>query len=404
MKSAYVSGLQPNQIVSSIFLVQYKDIRQKRTGEPYLALVLGDRTGEIEAKMWDNVAEVMDTFARDDFLKVRGLAQVYQNRLQFTVHRLQKQSESEIDHSDFFPTSRRDPEEMFTELRGIISAISNPHLRCLLEALFDDAEIARRYKIAPAAKTVHHAYLGGLLEHVLSLCALARFTASHYPAVDLDLLLAGIILHDLGKIYELSYDRSFAYTSEGQLLGHMIIALRMIDEKRRALPDFPQRLRTLLEHMIISHHGELEFGSPKVPLFPEALLLHHLDNLDSKMECMRAFLQKDKSLDGCWTAYNPALERTVLKKSRYLDDAPEEPPAAPVPVPAEFMPAGAAASGAHAPPARNADAAVTGPPAVTAPIPEAAIRPGPALPPEDASAAAKSTFAEKLRSALRGDR
>ncbi|HET8549696.1 MAG TPA: HD domain-containing protein, partial [Bryobacteraceae bacterium] len=224
--------------------------------------------------------------------------------------------------TDYFPASKRNPDEMLRELLGIVRGIGNPHLRRLVLALIEDAEIAARYKLAPAAKNIHHAYLGGLIEHVLSLCGLARLTAAHYPNIDLDLLLTGVVLHDIGKVEELTWHRSFGYTSNGQLLGHIVIALRMIDEKLRLMPDFPARLRTLVEHMIVSHHGELEFGSPKVPLFPEALLLHHLDNLDSKMECMRAFIEKDRHVEGCWTGYSSSLERTVLKKSLYLDDTP----------------------------------------------------------------------------------
>jgi 3'-5' exoribonuclease len=328
MKSPYVSELLPNQAVTAIFLVQHKDIRQKKTGEPYLSMVLGDRTGDLEAKMWDNVAEVMDTFERDDFLKVRGLLQVYQNKLQLTVHKLQKQHETQIDFTDYFPSSERNVEEMFAELMGRVERMRDPHLKALLTSLLTDPEIGRRYKLAPAAKTIHHAYLSGLLEHVLSLCTLAEFTSRHYRGIDADLLLTGVVVHDIGKIYELTYDRSFSYTAEGQLLGHMVIALRMIGDKLRDLPDFPPRLRTLVEHLIISHHGELEFGSPKLPLFPEAMLLHHLDNLDSKMEAIRVLIGKDRHVEGFFTAFSPALERSVLKKDKYLanqPDTPEEP-------------------------------------------------------------------------------
>lgn len=336
MKTPYVTELQPNQIVTAEFLVQAKDVRQKKTGEPYLSLTLCDRTGEIDAKMWDNVAEVIETFERDDYVRLKGVMQIYQNRPQLTIHKLQRiVDEGEIDPKDYFAASLRDPDEMFAELQGIIAGIANPHLRGLLDALFADAGIARLYKTAPAAKAIHHAYLGGLLEHVLSLCTLARMTAAHYKYVDLDLLLTGVVLHDIGKIRELTFGRSFGYSNDGQLLGHIVIALGMIEEKLRGLPDFPPALRVLVEHMVISHHGTLEFGSPKVPLFAEALLLHHLDNLDSKMECMRATVERDSRVEGCWTSYVPALERVVLKKARYLDgeqtpgagSRPEAPPA-----------------------------------------------------------------------------
>jgi len=319
MKSIFVNGLVPNEPVTSLFLVTNKEIRQKKTGEPYLSLLLADRTGEIEAKMWDNVAEVMNTFDRDDFVKVKGLAQPYQNRTQFTVHKLRRLEEHEIATTDYFPCSKRDPEEMFAELRTIIDSLSNPHLQALLNAIFADDRTARLFKRAPAAKTIHHAYLGGLLEHVLSLCALCRMMAAHYPGVDLDLLLTAAILHDIGKIEELNYERSFSYSTPGQLLGHIVMGVQLIGENLRKVPDFPPKLRLLLEHMIISHHGELEFGSPKVPVFLEALLFHHLDNLDSKMEAMRVCVERDKNPEAEFTGWISALERVVLKKERYLN-------------------------------------------------------------------------------------
>jgi 3'-5' exoribonuclease len=344
MKSPYIGTLVPNDVVTAQFLVISKEIRQKRSGEPYLALHLADRTGEIEAKMWDNVPEVMNTFDRDDFVKVKGLLQIYQNRSQFTVHRLRRLEEHEIDFGDYFPCSDREPEEMFAELQGIIANLGNPHLRALLEAVFEDPRLVTLYKIAPAAKNIHHACRGGLLEHVLSVCTLCRMAASHYKDVDLDLLLTGAILHDIGKIEELSYSRSFGYSAEGQLLGHIVIGLRIIGSKLDQLPDFPPKLRTLLEHILISHHGELEFGSPKVPIFPEALLFHHLDNLDSKMDAMRNALKRDRFAEGDFTGWISSLERILLKKERFLLDegpplqaAPETEPR-PLAIPIETAP------------------------------------------------------------------
>src|SRR5208283_4188739 len=209
MKSPYIGELQPNQVITGVFLVQLKDVRQKRTGEPYLSLVLGGRSGDIDAKMWDNVAEVLDSFDRDDFVRVKGLMQVYQNRPQFTIHKMVRVEEREVDFADYFPCSERSPEEMFAELREIVAGISTPHLRALLTAFMDDESIALPYRTAPAAKTVHHAFLGGLIEHVLSLCRLAKFTAAHYRDIDLDLLLSGVIVNDVGKVRELTYERSF---------------------------------------------------------------------------------------------------------------------------------------------------------------------------------------------------
>jgi 3'-5' exoribonuclease len=324
MKTPYVNELEPDRVITASFLVHSKEIRQKKSGELYLSLLLGDRTGEVDAKMWDNVAEVIDSFDRDDFVKVKGLIQVFHNRVQLTIHKMRRMDDSEIDPADYFPCSKRDPEEMWRELRAIGAGIDNPHLKALLEALLHDEEVARRYRRAPAAKQIHHAFLGGLIEHVLSLCALARMTAPHYGHVDVDLLLTGAILHDIGKIYELNYERGFSYSDEGQLLGHMQIGLRMVADKLRELTEFPAPLRTLVEHMILSHHGQLEYGSPKLPQFPEALLLHYLDDMDSKMECMRAMVERDRLVEGCFTTFSATLERTALKKDRYLS-GPKEP-------------------------------------------------------------------------------
>ncbi|MCX7604520.1 MAG: HD domain-containing protein [Bryobacteraceae bacterium] len=326
MKSPMCSDLAPGQSVQGVFLVQSKDIRQKRTGEPYLSLVLTDRTGEIDAKMWDNVADVADTFDRDDFVRVRGETQLYQNRLQLTIYSLQRLPDSEVDLEDFLPVSRRNPEEMWAELRSVIESIGNPDLKELLKAIFDDPEIAEAYRQAPAAKGIHHAWLGGLLEHVLSMCALARFMASHYAGIDLDLLLAGVLLHDIGKIRELDYSRSFSYTVEGGLVGHIQIGLRIVAD--HLPPGFPPKLRNLLEHMILSHHGQLEFGSPKLPSFPEAMLLHLLDLTDSRMAAMAASIEKEKNSAGVWTGYNAALERNLLDREKYMRE-PEPPRPAP---------------------------------------------------------------------------
>jgi 3'-5' exoribonuclease len=318
LKSCFIADLVPNQRVTTAFLVKHKEVRLRKSGEPFLSLVLGDRTGDMEAKMWDNVEQVQDTFSRDDFVKVRGAVLVFRNRPQFQVHRLRRLDASEIDFADYLPTSRRDVEAMYQELQDEVRSIRDPHLRVLLQAILDDESIAARLKRAPAAKSLHHAYFGGLLEHICSLVNLNRLVSQNYPQLDHDFVLAGIILHDLGKVFELSYDRTFAYTTEGQLLGHMVLVLDVLHEKLRHLPDFPPRLRIALEHMIISHHGRHEFGSPKLPMFPEALALHYLDDLDSKMQSMDSLLTREATLEGDWTSYNSSLERPLLKLDRWL--------------------------------------------------------------------------------------
>ncbi len=326
MKETFVQDFQPDARITSYFLVQAKEVRAKKaSGEPYLALSLADRTGSIEAKMWDNVEEVADTFERDDFVKVKAAVQVYRDKLQLIIHKLRVAPDSEVDLADFIPHTTRDIDEMFGELTATVEAFENPHLKALVKAFLDDPEFAEKIKIAPAAKSMHHAFLGGLLEHVISLLGLAKRVASHYEFLDVELLQTGVILHDLGKTEELTYGRSFGYSDGGQLLGHITIMLQWIDRKCAGLPDFPPRLRSLVEHMVLSHHGRYEFGSPKLPMFPEALALSYIDDLDSKLESMRATVAAEGLLESHWTRYNPSLERTLLNKQRYLaqDEAGE---------------------------------------------------------------------------------
>ena len=326
MKSPTVADLKAGKANGGLFLVQSKDVREGKTGKKYMSLTLMDRTGEIAARMWDNVESVSGLFERDDFIRVEGETQEYQGKQQLIVHRLKKALDEEVELQDFLPASKRDPLVMYAELRSILAGMSNPHLKALMEAIFADPKIAERFPVAPAAKSIHHAWLGGLLEHVLSMCELSRRIGQHYIAlgypVDLDLLLSGALLHDIGKIDELSYERSFSYSTPGQLLGHIVIGVQIVEDKLRGLPDFPPKLRMLLEHMILSHHGQLEFGSPKLPVFMEALLLAQIDNLDSKMAIMLSSIEKDRDGEGEWTGYNPALERQVLDKTSFLKQQP----------------------------------------------------------------------------------
>jgi 3'-5' exoribonuclease len=327
--------LQENKVITSSFVVASKQVKPKKNGEPYLALTLADRTGQIEAKMWDNVEEFLDAFEQDDFLKVKGLINKYKNRFQLTIHKLRRMGETEIDYTDYLPKTTKDIGELWQTLAGFIATFENPHLKALVELFMADPDIAERYRNAPAAKSLHHAYIGGLLDHVVSLFRVCDVVSRNYPQVNRDLLLTGAFFHDIGKIQELTYNRSFSYTTKGQLLGHMVIELEMLQAKLEKLPAFPDDLKTLLEHMIISHHGQYEFGSPKLPMFPEALMLHYLDDLDSKMEAMRAHFARERELEGPWTSYNASLGRPLLDSRKFLqqekasDTQPEAaPPAA----------------------------------------------------------------------------
>jgi 3'-5' exoribonuclease len=307
-----------NKIITSNFVVVAKQIKPKKTGEPYLALTLGDRSGQLEAKMWDNVEEVLNAFEQDDFLKIKGLVNKYKNRFQLTIHKLRKLGDTEIEFSDYLPKTTKNIDELWQTLADFVSSFENPFLKALVQAFMADPEIAAAYRNAPAAKTLHHAFIGGLLDHVVSLFRSCDLISRNYPQLNRDLLLTGAFFHDIGKIHELAYNRSFSYTTRGQLLGHMIIELEMLQAKLALLPGFPAELKTLLEHLIISHHGEYEFGSPKLPMFPEALVLHYMDDLDSKMEAMRAHFQREADLDGPWSSYNASLGRPLLNSAKFL--------------------------------------------------------------------------------------
>jgi 3'-5' exoribonuclease len=320
MKEFYICDCtrHENKIVTSNFVVVAKQIKPKKTGEPYLALTLGDRSGQLEAKMWDNVEEVLNAFEQDDFLKVKGLINKYKNRFQLTIHKLRKLGEGEIEFSDYLPKTTKNIDELWQTLTDFVASFQNSHLRLLVQAFMLDPDIAPAYRNAPAAKTLHHAFIGGLLDHVVSLFRSCDLVCRNYPQVNRDLLLTGAFLHDIGKIHELAYNRSFSYTTRGQLLGHMIIELEMLQAKLVLFPDFPAELKTLLEHLIISHHGEYEFGSPKLPMFPEALLLHYMDDLDSKMEAMRAHFEREADLESPWSSYNASLGRPLLNSAKFL--------------------------------------------------------------------------------------
>jgi 3'-5' exoribonuclease len=320
MKDFYIGDCSryENKVITSSFVVVTKQIKPKKTGEPYLALTLGDRSGQIEAKMWDNVEDVLDAFEQDEFVKVKGLINKYKQRFQLTIHKVRKLGESEIEFADYLPKTTKDIDELWRTLTDFVATFQNPHLKALVQAFMADPQIAAAYRNAPAAKTLHHAYIGGLLDHVVSLFRSCDLMCGNYHRINRDLLLTGAFLHDIGKIHELTYNRSFSYTDKGQLLGHIVIELEMLQAKLTLLPDFPDELKTMVEHLILSHHGQYEFGSPKLPMFPEALMLHYLDDLDSKMEAMRAHFEREAALDSPWTGYNPSLGRPLLNTEKFL--------------------------------------------------------------------------------------
>ena len=321
MKSQFIADLADGQAVSSLFLVREKEIRTSaRTGKSWLELDLADRSGTIGAKMWDNFEAIAKTFESDDVVRIRGRVKLYNNQKELTLDQIIPVAEREYDLADFLPHTKYDVEKLYVSLKAAIGGVKNPWLKQLLSSVVDDSSIASRIKRAPAAMTMHHAYIGGLLEHVVSLIGLAAAVTAHYPELDPDLLLTGVVLHDIGKIDELRYVRGIDYSDEGRLLGHIMIGVRLVQEKIRAIPDFPAPLAVLVEHMILSHHGSHEFGSPSLPQIPEAVALHFIDDIDSKMAGMRATLEaaSAEGAAGNWTERNPSLRRALLRADKFL--------------------------------------------------------------------------------------
>ncbi len=314
--------LSPTDKFESVFLVQAKEIRHKKSsGDQYLSLRLADRTGALDAKMWDNVSLFAHKFKEHDLVTVRGKVQIYNGNLQVIVHRIESIPDSEARLADFIPHTERDIETMYAEVLATIESFENQHLKRLMGSIFKNSKFAAAYKRAPAARSMHHACIGGLLEHVSSVVKLAVLVSSHYDDIDRDLLVSGVLLHDLGKIRELTSGPSFEYTDEGRLLGHIAIGSAWIGRRCDEISGFPPRLKSLLLHMVLSHHGKLEFGSPQVPQFAEALALHYIDDLDSKLEAMRAE-RKSISDGGVWTRFHRGLDSFVLDKDAYLRGDP----------------------------------------------------------------------------------
>ncbi|HYA30020.1 MAG TPA: HD domain-containing protein [Acidobacteriota bacterium] len=313
MKSLYVADIRENQLVDAYFLVASKNQGVTKGGSSYLTLKLLDRSGEIEARVWERADDLARGFDKNDFVRVRGQATLYQGKVQIRVQDVIRVDESKVAAEDFLPKSANDPETMLAELQTILRAVKNPHLLALAEACFADEELMMLLKQAPGAKTIHHPYLNGLLEHTLSLLKLILKVVENYRGIDVDLLLIGGFLHDIGKVYEFSFDRAFDYTDAGQLLGHLVMEVELVTKKIDLIPDFPLELALLVKHMLVSHHGAYEFGSPKLPQTLEAVILHSLDDLDGKIQAIQAMPEKEPGSK--WTAFHRAYGRSFYRKT-----------------------------------------------------------------------------------------
>ena len=311
-KGLFIEALPRDGVVTFLALVKEKELRPKRTGGWYLYLLLSDRTGELQAKAWDQPQQTAALFERDDIVKVRGTVELYNDRPQLIVERIRRCEDGEFQEADFCPASARDPEEMFAELRGFVESVANEHVRALLQSILADPVVAPAFKVAPAAMRVHHAYRAGLLDHSLSLCQLVEMLVRKYPRLNRDWLVAGAILHDIGKVEELGTSRRLGYTTRGQLVGHVALGLEILERHVSRLPGFPVEVKSMLQHLIVSHHGETEKGALRVPMFPEALALWIADLLDARLEQAWRLIDQGPAGEE-WTAYVPSLERQLYR-------------------------------------------------------------------------------------------
>lgn len=314
MKQQFVRELKPSIPVDDVFYLVRRDIKERRDGAPFLTLLFQDRTGQVAGIMWERVEDALKCVEPEGFFHVKGKLGDYQGKPQLTVTAIYPADPAKINRDDFIAASRYDRDEMMARLDKHVESVNDPHLRALLDSFFGDGDFRREFSLAPAAVQVHHAYLGGLLEHTLFMCRLAEAAAATYQEVDADLLMAGTILHDVGKTAEYVYEQAIEHTTEGRLVGHIIIGYRMVQERIRQLDGFPEGLARELLHIILAHHGQLEFGSPKTPKFTEALIVHFIDNLDARVAMFRETAARNPN--SRWTDYHQFLETNVYLRPR----------------------------------------------------------------------------------------
>jgi len=337
MRKVFVKDIRDRDQLKEIFLVKEKITAMAKNGKPYLTIRLMDKSGEVDAKVWDNVDAVAGRFEKNDFLEISAKASVYLGKMQLVISELRKMPEEAVELADFLPETERDITEMEGELAALRATVTNSWLGRLLDSFFTDPDVMALYRVAPAAKGMHHVYLGGLLEHSLAVASLVDAIVPLYNGLNRDLLVAGALLHDVGKVREMKFSRSFDYSDEGKLIGHITIGVEMIHERVCQIPGFPTELAMQLKHLILSHHGQYEYGSPKRPKTIEATVLNYLDDLDSKINGIRTHINKEGEMQGNWTAYHRLYDRYF-----YVERAEELPAEEPQPPPsssqAEMVP------------------------------------------------------------------
>ena len=307
----YIQELREGERISQVFLCKTKITATTKSGKNYYSLTLQDRTGTLDGKVWE-LNGAIDHFEPMDFIQADGEVIVFNNSPQLNIRRIRRAKEGEYDPKDYFPVSEKDPDAMYKELLGLIAQVKEPHLRQLVESFFvQDKAFIKAFREHSAAKSVHHGFIGGLMEHTLAVTKLCRFYCDQYPIINKDLLLTAAMFHDIGKTRELSAFPVNDYTDEGQLLGHIMIGCEMVGDRIREIPGFPPKLAAELKHCILAHHGEMEYGSPKKPAIIEAAALYFADNTDAKLQIMRELLEP--ATPGEWLGYNKLLDSNVKK-------------------------------------------------------------------------------------------
>lgn len=314
----FIETLREGERINEIYLCKERKSALTKAGKPYETLILQDKTGTLDAKIWEPGSVGIDEFESLDYIAVVGDLTSFQGNLQLNVKRVRKVGEGEYEPADYLPVSDKDIDQMYAEVKGLITSIGQPHLKKLLESFFtEDADFEKRFKFHSAAKTVHHGFVGGLLEHTLSVAKHCDYMAGYYPMLNRDLLVTAALFHDIGKLEELSVFPENDYTDDGQLLGHIMIGAEMLGERMRSIEGFPRGLANELKHCILAHHGELEYGSPKKPALPEALALSFADNLDAKMETVREIFVNVPQNNQEWQGYNRLLESNIRRSGKW---------------------------------------------------------------------------------------
>lgn len=317
MAHVFINQIQPGQQVNDIYLISQPVLRSTTRGDLYIAMYVSDKTGKLNCRVWQATEELFNSLPKEGFVQIKGRSELYQNTLQIVADQLMSVSAEKVKVDDYLPRTEKNIQQMFEEIIQILAVIKNPFIKALVDEFLKDKELMKKFCTAPAATQNHHSYIGGLLEHTHSMLSVAKAIMPYYPQLQSDLVLAGIFLHDMGKTEELSYDMAFSYTDSGQLIGHIVQTILMVSNKTKVLEKagltVDKQILENLEHIILSHHGQYEFGSPKLPMTAEAFLVSLLDNIDAKINQVTERIENEPG-ETNWTAYVKTLEAKLYRK------------------------------------------------------------------------------------------